>query len=55
MGVFQQACPMWVPLIETMNTWVPVQIILCRKASTIARQSPFIDTILLGCTLSIAF
>jgi glutamate racemase len=51
MGVFQQACPMWVPLIENNEHLGPGADYFVQKCvSELLAQSPFIDTILLGCT-----
>jgi glutamate racemase len=47
--VFQQACPLWVPLVE--EGWLddPVtNLIVYRYASTVLRHQ--IDTLILGCT-----
>lgn len=47
--VFQQACPLWVPLVE--EGWVddPVtNLIVYRYASTVVKQD--IDTLIMGCT-----
>ncbi len=51
MQVFQQACPMWVPLIENNEHNGPgadyfVQLYL----EQLIKQDPDIDTLLLGCT-----
>lgn len=49
--VFQQACPMWVPLIENNeydNTGA--DYFIKKYITELMQQSPDIDTVLLGCT-----
>jgi glutamate racemase len=49
--VLQQACPMWVPLIENGETDNPGADFFFRKGvEELFAQCPDIDTILLGCT-----
>jgi glutamate racemase len=49
--VWQQACPLWVPLIETGEYLDPSSDPFIRKyLDALLRQSPQIDTILLACT-----
>ncbi len=49
--VFQQACPMWVPLIENNEIENPASEIFIKKyLDDLFAQSKKIDTILLGCT-----
>lgn len=49
--VFQQACPMWVPLIENNQHHSPGADYFVRQyVEQLLEQSPEIDTILLGCT-----
>lgn len=49
--VWQQACPLWVPLIETGEYLDPASDPFIRKyLDALLRQSPQIDTILLACT-----
>lgn len=49
--VFQQACPLWVPLIENNEHLSPGADYFVKKyVSELLVQSPEIDTILLGCT-----
>jgi glutamate racemase len=51
MQVFQQACPMWVPLIENNQHHSPGADYFVRQCvEQLLDQSPDIDTILLGCT-----
>lgn len=49
--VFQQACPMWVPLIENNEHNSPGADYFVREyIEQLLAQSPHIDTIVLGCT-----
>jgi glutamate racemase len=49
--VFQQACPMWVPLIENNQHKSPGADYFVRECvEQLLGQSPEMDTILLGCT-----
>ncbi len=49
--VFQQACPLWVPLIENNEHLLPGADFFVKKyIDALLRQSPSIDTILLACT-----
>jgi glutamate racemase len=49
--VWQQACPLWVPLIETGEYLDPSSDPFIRKyLDSLLKQSSLIDTILLGCT-----
>ena len=49
--VFQQACPLWVPLIENNEYLSDGADYFVRKCvNDLLEQSPLIDTILLGCT-----
>lgn len=49
--VFQQACPMWVPLVETNEHDGPGADYFVEKyLQALLEQSPKIDTIVLGCT-----
>ncbi|MBL7774642.1 MAG: glutamate racemase [Saprospiraceae bacterium] len=49
--VFQQACPMWVPLIENNEHEGPGADFFVEKyVRELLAQSPEIDTIVLGCT-----
>lgn len=49
--VFQQACPMWVPLVENNEHNGPGADYFIKKyLDELLSQSPNIDTILLGCT-----
>lgn len=49
--VFQQACPMWVPLIEN-NEFdnAGADYFITKYITELMQQSPDIDTVLLGCT-----
>lgn len=50
-NVFQQACPMWVPLIENNEIDNPASEIFIKKyLDDLFAQSQKIDTIILGCT-----
>nr|HQV21856.1 aspartate/glutamate racemase family protein [Agitococcus sp.] len=49
--VFQQACPMWVPLVENGEYQAAgADYFIERDLALLFRQSPLIDTIILGCT-----
>ena len=49
--LFQQACPMWVPLIENNEYNTPgARYFFKKDVDSLFFQSPKIDTILLGCT-----
>jgi glutamate racemase len=49
--VYQQACPMWVPLIESGETEnAGADFFFRQGVNALFSQSPDIDTILLGCT-----
>src|SRR5450432_1248694 len=49
--VFQQACPLWVPLIENNEHEGPGADFFVKKyADELLEQSPEIDTVLLACT-----
>ena len=50
--VFQEACPMWVPLVENgEGERMKVQIILLKKnVHQLMNQNKDIDTVILGCT-----
>jgi glutamate racemase len=49
--VFQEACPMWVPLVENNEIENPGTGYFVKKhIDAILNQSPKIDTLLLGCT-----
>jgi glutamate racemase len=49
--VFQQACPLWVPLIESNEHLGPGADYFVRKyTESLLNQSPAIDTVLLACT-----
>ena len=49
--VFQQACPMWVPLIENNeHTTKGADFFVKEYIEQLIKQSPSIDTILLACT-----
>jgi glutamate racemase len=49
--VFQQACPLWVPLIENNEHQGPgADYFIQKYADGLLSQSPDIDTVLLGCT-----
>jgi glutamate racemase len=49
--VFQEACAMWVPLIENNEQDTPgADLAVERHISNLLHRSPGIDTILLGCT-----
>ncbi len=49
--VTQEACPMWVPLVENDETSNPAADYFVRKnIINLFRQDPKIDTVILGCT-----
>jgi len=49
--VVQQACPMWVPLIETGSHMTDAgKVFIKADVDTLLRQDPKIDVIVLGCT-----
>ncbi len=49
--VFQQACPLWVPLIESNEHLGPGADYFIKKyADALMNQSPAIDTVILACT-----
>ena len=49
--VFQQACPLWVPLIENNeHLSAGADYFVKKYADELMRQSPDIDTVLLACT-----
>jgi glutamate racemase len=49
--VFQEACPMWVPLIENNEFDGPgADYFVQKNVDALLAQSPAIDTIILGCT-----
>jgi glutamate racemase len=49
--VHQQACPMWVPLVENNEYSTPGADYFVKKSiDNLLQQAPDIDTILLGCT-----
>jgi glutamate racemase len=49
--VFQEACPLWVPLIENNEHGGPGADYFVKKhIDGLMAQSPGIDTVLLGCT-----
>lgn len=49
--VFQQACPMWVPLIENYEHTSPgADYFVKEYTDALMQHSPLIDTVLLGCT-----
>jgi glutamate racemase len=51
MNVFQQACPLWVPLIENNEHQGPGADFFIKKyVDELLSQSSGIDTVLLGCT-----
>jgi glutamate racemase len=51
MQVHQQACPMWVPLVENSEYNTPGADYFVKKSiDSLMQQAPDIDTILLGCT-----
>jgi glutamate racemase len=49
--VFQQACPMWVPIVENNEVDSEgARFFIKRDLDSLLNQHPEIDTILLGCT-----
>jgi glutamate racemase len=49
--VFQQACPMWVPLVENREHWGPGADFFVKDClDRLFSQAPEIDTLLLACT-----
>lgn len=51
LNVFQEACPMWVPLVENNEYNSPgADYFIEKNISNLLQQSPQIDTILLACT-----
>lgn len=51
MSVYQQACPMWVPLIENgAHEGAGADYFVKESLDQLLQQSPAIDTILLACT-----
>ena len=49
--VFQEACPMWVPLIENAEyDTVGAKFFIRKSVENLLHQCPQIDTIILGCT-----
>jgi glutamate racemase len=49
--VYQQACPMWVPLIENNEHQGPgADFFVKQYVDQLMQQAPDIDSILLGCT-----
>lgn len=49
--VFQEACPMWVPIIENNEINTPGAAGFVKQhVENLLKQSPDIDTIILGCT-----
>jgi glutamate racemase len=49
--VYQQACPMWVPLVENDEYNTPgADYFVKESINKLLQQAPGIDTILLGCT-----
>jgi len=50
-AVFQQACPLWVPLIENNEHLEPgANYFISKYTNALLAKSPAIDTILLACT-----
>lgn len=50
-SVFQQACPMWVPIIENQKDQTEAgKLFIQEDVKQLLNQNPLIDTILLGCT-----
>ena len=50
-NVFQEACPMWVPLVENNEYNSPgADYFIQKNINSLLQQSPDIDTILLACT-----
>lgn len=51
LGVYQEACPMWVPLVENNETSGPgVDYFVKKHLQNLLDQQPEIDTLLLACT-----
>lgn len=51
LSVSQQACPMWVPLVENNQTDTPGADYFVKKdIDALLKKDPEIDTIILGCT-----
>lgn len=49
--VFQQACPMWVPLIENNeHQTAGADFFIEKETNALLKQAPEIDTVLLACT-----
>ncbi|HEX5277193.1 MAG TPA: glutamate racemase [Fluviicoccus sp.] len=49
--VFQEACPMWVPLIENGEYATPgAEYFVARHVHALMAKCPAIDTVILGCT-----
>lgn len=49
--VFQEACPMWVPLVENNEHFNPgANYFVQKHMDNLLRQSSYIDVILMGCT-----
>ncbi|WP_257667770.1 glutamate racemase [Parapedobacter tibetensis] len=50
-AVYQQACPLWVPLVENNELDPPAAgYFVERDINRLLQQSPHIDTVILGCT-----
>ncbi|MCC6685103.1 MAG: aspartate/glutamate racemase family protein, partial [Bacteroidia bacterium] len=50
-NVFQEACPMWVPLVENNEFNSPgADYFIKKNIDHLMQQSPLIDTVILGCT-----
>lgn len=51
LSVYQQACPLWVPLVENAELDSPgTAYFVEREINNLLRQSPNIDTVVLACT-----
>ncbi|MEO6136959.1 MAG: glutamate racemase [Ginsengibacter sp.] len=51
MKIFQQACPLWVPIVENNEQGTKgAEWFIEKDVLSLLKQSPEIDTILLGCT-----
>lgn len=51
MRIFQQACPLWVPIVENNEQGTKgAEWFIEKDVRSLLKQSPKIDTILLGCT-----
>jgi glutamate racemase len=49
--VFQEACPMWVPLVENNEfNSIGADYFIKKHIDNLMQQSPLIDTVILGCT-----